>query len=345
MQAISVKPLPADHADAFSLVQVDDPVAAANELLVRVHAVSVNPIDTKMRLAPVRDGSPERILGWDAAGIVVDAGAQTTRFKAGDRVFYAGSVRRSGTNAQLHCVDERLVGRMPTTLGFADAAALPLTTLTAWEALFEHMHVGGTEFGGADDIPRKRSLLIIGGAGGVGSVAIQLASQVPDLTVIATASRPESANWCRELGADAVIDHSGDFADQLKAEGLSGPDYVLMNTAPNRYFDSIADVLAPFGQICSIVDSTEPLDPMKLRSKAGAFVWQGMFVRSNLQTTDMAKQGRILDVASQWVDQGRLRSTRTTEFGPLTAANLAAAHQAIESGRTIGKAVLHWPQD
>lgn len=342
MQVITTQPLSVDEPNAFTLEDRPEPIPMAHDLLVQVQSVSVNPIDTKMRRVPVRDGESSRILGWDAAGIVVSTGNGVRGFSRGDRVFYAGSVRRSGSNAQFHCVDERLVGRMPETLGFDDAAALPLTTLTAWEALFEHLQIGGAEFGGAADMGAQKCLLIIGGAGGVGSVAIQLARQVPNLTIIATASRPESRQWCLDMGAHQVVDHSRSMREQISDLGQQPPDFILLNTGPDQYFDAIVELMAPFGRICSIVESAQPLDLIKLRGKAGSFSWQAMFTRSNLQTSDMAKQGRILDLAAQWVDQGRLMTTKTTDFGSMTPTNLAAAHRTVETSGMIGKGILHW---
>lgn len=317
------------------------PEVRPHDICVRVHAIGVNPIDTKVRMTSPLEGGLDRTLGWDAAGVVGSVGDAVERWKPGDRVYYAGNILRPGTNSEWHCVDGRLVGRMPASLAFADAAALPLTALTAWEALFEHMRIGSTPFGFGDLPGRSRSLLIIGGAGGVGSVAIQLARQVPDLHVIATASREASRAWCEQMGAHEVIDHHDDLAQQLTDRGLAQPDYVLINHQPDSYFERVQKLLAPFGRVCSTVESGEPLDTAKLRSKAGSWSWQAMFARSNLHAVDMDMQGRILDLVGQWVDDAKLVTTRTTDFGDLTTDNLALAHQAIESGEMIGKGVLN----
>ncbi len=343
MKAIAAHPLAAHDPGAFEAVDLPDPTPEARDIVVKVHAVSVNPIDNKMRMTPGRDGQP-RVLGWDAAGTVHALGSAATRFSVGDRVFYAGSMMRSGTNAQLHCVDERIVGRMPASLGFADAASLPLTSLTAWEAMFEHLAIGARFFE-TDPVQTQKTLLILGGAGGVGSIACQLGRQVPDLTVVATASRDASRQWCLQMGAHHVVDHKADLAAQFKEAGLAKPDYVLINTAPEPYFTALSKLIAPFGRMCSIVNATDTLDMMKLRNKAAEFSWQGMFTRSNFQTADMVQQANILDKVSRWVDDGNLRATKSTDFGELSAEHLSDAHVAINDASMIGKAVLHWIAD
>jgi NADPH2:quinone reductase len=341
MRAITVKPGAADAPDTFMVSERPTPEVLPDDICVRVHAVGVNPIDTKMRMSPPADDGVDRTLGWDAAGVVESIGRAVSVWKPGDRVYYAGSILRPGANSEWHCVDGRLAGRIPASLSFADAAALPLTTLTAWEALFEHLHIGATPFGLPDLPERQRTLLIIGGAGGVGSIAIQLARQVPDLTVIATASRDESRQWCEQMGAHEVIDHRHDLGQQLENRGLTAPDYVLINRQPDSYFEPVRQLMAPFARVCSTVESGEPLDTVKLRGKAGSWSWQAMFARSNHHAADMDTQGRILGRVGQWIDDGRLVTTRTTDFGELTPENLAQAHGAIESGQMIGKAVLH----
>lgn len=345
MKAITAYPIVPDAPGAFALVELPDPTPEAHDILVRVHAVSVNPIDNKMRMTPTRKGGADgRVLGWDAAGVVQAVGSEASRFKVGDTVFYAGSVVRSGVNAQLHCVDERIVGRKPGSVSFADAASLPLTSLTAWEAMFEHLGIGARWFE-VNAAPTEKTLLIVGGAGGVGSIACQLARQVPGLTVVATASREASKEWCLQMGAHHVVNHKEDLAEQFKRDGLSAPDYVLLNTEPDPYFEALARLIAPFGRICSIVNASTSLDMMKLRNKSGEFSWQGMFTRSNFQTKDMIQQAHILDKVAQWVDQGKLRATRNTDFGEMTPEHLRDAHVAINNASMIGKGVLHWIAD
>ncbi|WP_151638180.1 zinc-binding alcohol dehydrogenase family protein [Noviherbaspirillum aerium] len=321
---------------ADSLVDLDlaCPVAGARDLLVRIEAVSVNPIDIKMRSArPHRDGQP-RILGWDAAGTVVDVGPQTTLFAPGDRVFYAGSIVRPGCNAELHLVDERLAGAMPTSMSFAEAAALPVASLAGWEALFERMHISD------DGSDAGKSLLVIGGAGGVGSVAIQLAKTVGQLHVIATASRLQSQAWCRHLGADLVVDHRGDLAAQLHASEIRAVDFILCLSDTDRYFSTMATLIKPHGHICCLVESMSPLPMNELRGKSVSFSWEGMFTRSLHATPDMIEQHRILNRVAELVDAGRLRSIVKECFAGVNATNLRQAHALVEAGNTIGKVVL-----
>lgn len=305
-----------------------------HDILVRVEAVSVNPLDVKMRGArPRADGRP-RILGWDAAGVVADVGPRATLFKPGDRVFYAGSIARPGVNAELHLVDERIVGAMPASLGFAQAAALPLASLAAWEALFERMRISASgEDGG-------KTLLIIGGAGGVGSIAIQLAKAVGRLRVAATASRPQSRAWCTDLGADLVIDHRADLAAQLAARGIETVDYILCLAATERYFSAMAKLIKVHGHICALVESAAPLPMNELRIKSASFSWEGMFTRSLHATPDMIEQHRILNRVAGLVDAGWLRSTARHHFCGINAENLRAAHALVEAGSAVGKVVL-----
>ncbi|MEZ5727778.1 MAG: zinc-binding alcohol dehydrogenase family protein [Burkholderiaceae bacterium] len=348
MKAVGLtRDLPIDDPDSLQDLELPRPVPKARDLLVRVEAVSVNPIDTKVR-AP-RDGreDPPRVLGWDAAGVVEAVGDDVELFAPGDAVYYAGSIIRAGANAQYHCVDERIVGHKPASLDFAAAAALPLTAITAWEALFERLHVdrNGRHAG--------RRLLVVGGAGGVGSIAIQLARRLAGLQVVATASRPKSKRWCLDLGADLVIDHSalaaggGDpksdarvYADQLEAAGFGPIDFALCTADLDRQFGALAEALAPFGSICSIVDATAPLPMMKLRRKSASFAWEGMFTRSMFETPDMIEQHRLLEALATALDDGRIRTTMSTDLGTIDAKNLRRAHALIESRHTTGKLVL-----
>jgi alcohol dehydrogenase len=314
-------------------VDIAVPVATGRDLLVKIEAVSVNPIDTKVRAGEAADAAP-RVLGWDAAGTVTAVGPEVTLFKAGDTVYYAGSIVRPGANSEFHLVDERIAGRKPSSLDFAHAAALPLTAITAWEALFDRLAIG------RDGGDAGRSVLIIGGAGGVGSIAVQLAKQLAGLTVIATASRPESASWVRGLGADHVIDHHGDMAAQLLALGIAGVDYVLCLSDTDPHFDAIAQVVAPQGKVVSIVHNTRPLDMDKLFAKCVTWVWEMMFARSMFGTPDMIEQHKLLNEVAALIDAGKLKTTLGEVYGKISAANLARAHAALESRRTIGKIVL-----
>ena len=324
---------PADHPQAFLDLDLPAPAApAGHDLLVEVRAVSVNPVDTKQRQAADPKGKP-RILGFDAAGVVREVGPDCTLFRPGDQVVYAGLITRPGSNAELHLVDERIVGRKPATQGFAEAAALPLTSITAGEALFDRLRIARNK----DPRPGE-AVLLLGGAGGVGSMAIQLARQLTGLTVLATASRPETRDWCLKLGAHHVLDHAGDLPAQVKALGLSVP-YIFSITQTAQHWDASCAILAPFGLICAI-DQTPVLDTNKLKQKAGGLVWEAMFARPLFRTPDMVAQHHLLNAVAELVDAGAVRTTMTEHFGPLNAANLARAHARVESGRVIGKVVL-----
>jgi NADPH:quinone reductase len=321
---------PVDDPACFADVRLPVPAPGPRDLLVRVRAVSVNPVDYKVRRR-TQDAAP-RVLGWDAAGEVVAVGASATRFAPGDRVYYAGDINRPGANAELHVVDERIVGRMPANLSFAQAAAVPLTALTAWEALFERLEVQRPRAGNGH-------LLVIGGAGGVGSMAIQLAARA-GLRVIATASRPESTAWVRELGAHAVLDHAQPLVAQLRAQGLPDPQYILCCNDTDRYFDAMAEAVAPQGRICVIASARQKHDVQALMNKAAALMWENMFAKAEFQTADMDSQQRILGEIADRIEDGRLRTTLREVLGPLTAENLRRAHALLESGRAVGKVVL-----
>jgi zinc-binding alcohol dehydrogenase family protein len=293
--------------------------------------VSVNPIDTKVRArAPVKQ---PRVLGWDAAGIVQTVGTDVTLFKPGDAVFYAGAVARPGTNSELHVVDERIVGRMPASLGFAEAAALPLTAITAWELLFDRLQVLDNANAAG------KSLLIVGAAGGVGSILTQLARQLTGLTVIGTASRPETQAWVKELGAHHVIDHSKDFEPQLQALGISGVDYVASLNQSTQHFPQLAAVVAPQGRI-ALIDDPEMIDVRLLKRKSVSLHWEFMFTRSMFGTDDQIAQHRLLNRVADLVDAGTVKTTLAEHFGTINAANLKRAHALIESGKAKGKVVL-----
>lgn len=330
--------LPIDHPDALIDVDIAKPVAAGRDLLVKVRAISVNPVDIKHRLptSANRDTveSPPRVLGWDVAGVVAAAGPAASLFRPGDAVYYAGSIVRPGGYAQFHLVDERIAGRMPRNLGFAEAAALPLTTITAWQGMFDRM---GISKSGADN---GKSLLIIGGAGGVGSICIQLARRLTGLTVIATASRPESAAWARSLGADHIVDHTRELAPQLKAAGVPEVDYLFCANAADRHFAAFHRIVRAQGKICSIVDAPGEADFTLLKRKSITFCWEAMFTRPIFQTPDMIRQHELLDETAALVESGAVRTTATVNLGAINAANLKRAHKMIEDGRVIGKIVL-----
>jgi NADPH2:quinone reductase len=333
MRAVGYKrSLPIDQAESLIDIEVVKPAPQGRDLLVQVKAVSVNPVDTKVRMRADPKGGEPKVLGYDATGIVAAAGPDARLFNAGDEVWYAGSIVRPGTNSEFHLVDERIVGRKPKSLDFAAAAALPLTSITAWEVLFDR-------FGVARNGGEGRSLLIIGGAGGVGSVAIQLARTLTRLTVIATASRPETQNWCRELGAHHVIDHSKPMGGQLKAAGYRFVDYVFGVTESGQHFDTICDIIAPQGKF-ALIDDPKSLDVSKLKSKSVSLHWEAMFTRSSFQTPDMEAQHTLLDEVAAMVDQGTIRTTVAENLGPINAANLRRAHAMVESGRMRGKVVL-----
>ena len=326
--------LPIDDPESLLDLEVEAPQATGRDLLVEVKAVAVNPVDYKSRAPRPQVESAPKILGWDVAGVVKAAGPEATLFKPGDAVYYAGSRTRPGGNSELHLVDERIVGRKPRTLGFAEAAALPLTTLTAWEGLFDRLGISKT---GGD---AGHAVLIIGGAGGVGSIAIQLGRRLARLRVIATASRPESDTWVRELGADEVIDHTRDLAAQLEALGRPEVEYILCCNSTDRHFPAFAPIIAPQGKICAIVGTQKPVDLAPLMQKSVTFAWELMFTRPMFQTADMIVQHQILDEAATLVEAGTLKSTAATRLAPINAANLKKAHALLEDGHVVGKIVL-----
>jgi zinc-binding alcohol dehydrogenase family protein len=323
---------PADHPEALIDVDLPMPQATGRDLLVKVEAVSVNPVDYKVRSRAEPPPGEVKVLGYDAAGTVHAVGPDCRLFCPGDAVFYAGDIRRSGTNAEYHLVDERIVGRKPASVDFADAAALPLTSITAWELLFDRLAV--SPGGGAGT-----ALLIIGGAGGVGSILIQLARQLTSMTVIATASRPESADWCRDLGAHHVVDHTGDLAAQVAALGAPPVSWVASLTQTEQHFATIAQIVAPQGRI-ALIDDPGLIDVRLLKQKSVSLHWELMFTRSMFQTPDMIRQHELLNTVADLVDNGRLRTTVREHFAAISARNLIKAHRLLESGRSRGKLVL-----
>jgi NADPH2:quinone reductase len=335
MRAIAYhQPGPIDRADALIDVELPRPIPTGRDILVAVRAISVNPVDAKVRTgAAPFDGRDERILGWDAAGVVEAVSPEATRFKVGDEVFYAGDLMRDGSNAEYQLVDERIVGHRPRSIGFAEAAALPLTAITAWETLLDRLKVNDQPAGGA------RAVLIIGGAGGVGSAAIQIARARTDLTVIATASRAGTQDWVRDLGAHHVIDHSQPMAPQIAALGLGAPAFVFSTTHTDRHLADIAELIAPQGRF-ALIDDPASLDIVAFKRKAVSVHWELMFTRSLFDTPDVGEQGRLLDAVAELVDEGRIRTTATDTLSPINAANLIEAHRRIESATTRGKIVL-----
>ena len=334
MKAVAYKtPGPIDREDALQDITLEKPKAGGRDLLVRIIAVSVNPVDTKLRRREAPEGSDWRVLGFDASGIVEGVGPEVQHFKPGDAVYYAGSIARPGTNSEYHLVDERIVGRKPASLTDAAAAALPLTAITAWEMLFDRLDVKRpTSQGGY-------AILVIGGAGGVGSITIQLLRALTDLMVIATASRPQTQDWVRECGAHHVIDHRQALAGQVDALGLGAPGFVFSTTQTGQHLADIVELIAPQGRF-GLIDDPEKLDAMPLKLKAVSLHWELMFTRSLFGTPDMAEQGKLLNEVSELVDAGRIRSTATEVAGKIDAATLRAVHARIESGSARGKIVL-----
>ncbi|MEG3163120.1 zinc-binding alcohol dehydrogenase family protein [Sphingomonas sp. PB2P19] len=324
--------LPID--DPKSLVDIDlpKPEATGRDLLVAVKAVAMNPVDAKIRLRRA-DPPAWQVLGWDAAGVVEAVGLDVTGFAVGDEVYYAGTLNRPGTNAEYHLVDERLVGAKPASLDWAEAAALPLTAVTAWEALFDRLSVNTPVPGG------PRAILIVGGAGGVGSIAVQLARTLTDLTVIATASRDETRDWIRDLGAHHVIDHAKPIAAQVAALGLGAPEFVFSTTHTDAHLAEIVELIAPQGRF-ALIDDPASLDIMPFKQKSVSIHWELMFTRSVFETADMGEQGIILRDVARLVDAGRVKTTLGENFGTIDAANLRRAHARIESHTAKGKIVL-----
>lgn len=326
--------LPLDDPNSLKDVEVPAPKPEARDLLVRVKAVSVNPVDTKVRSTVKQELAAPKILGYDASGIVEAIGSDVTLFKPGDEVFYAGDITRSGTNSQLHLVDERIVGKKPASLDFAGAAALALTSLTAWELMFERMRI---DVNGTD---RGKSMLILSGAGGVGSMAIQLA-KLAGLVVIATASRPETMEWCKQLGADYVIDHRKSVKDELKGAGFERVNYIVNLVDTDGYWQLMGELIAPQGHIGCIVEPKKDVyvgNPLKDASIG--IHWESMFTRSRHKTPDMIEQHKILDRVADLIDSGKIKGTLHKTLTPINAANLREAHRLIESGKSIGKVAL-----
>ncbi|MFT8896073.1 MAG: zinc-binding alcohol dehydrogenase family protein [Acetobacter sp.] len=327
------KSLPVTDENALVDIELPDPVAEGHDLLVEVKAVSVNPVDAKVRMRAEPPPGEWKVLGWDAAGIVRAVGPDVKRFRPGDEVWYAGAVTRQGCNSELHLVDERIVGKKPCTLSWAEAAAMPLTAVTAWEMLFDRLDI-------TRPIPGvPQAILIIGAGGGVGSMAVQLARRPGNVTVIGTASRPETAEWAKAFGADTVLDHSKPLAPQIEAAGLSAPGYVFSITQTDKHFADVVKLIAPQGRF-GLIDDPPSLDIMPFKAKSVSAHWELMFTRSTFQTADVIRQAEILEEVSSLVDAGVLRTTLSDVAGPINAANLRRAHALLESGKAKGKIVL-----
>jgi zinc-binding alcohol dehydrogenase family protein len=329
MKAIGYRqPLPLTNPESLLDLDLPIPQPGPRDLRVAVRAVSVNPVDVKQRANAQPPAGQVRVLGFDAAGIVDAVGADVSLFKPGDAVFYAGAIDRSGSNSAFQLVDERIVGPKPASLDFDAAAALPLTAITAWELLFDRLCVARGAAGG--------TLLVINGAGGVGSILTQIARQLTGLTVVATASRPETIDWCRAMGAHHVIDHTRPLDEGLRAIGI---EQVAGLTATDRHFGAIVKAIAPQGKL-ALIDDPKTLDIVPLKRKSVSIHWELMFTRSLFQTTDMIEQHRLLTEVSRLVDAGTLRTTMTASAGRIDAEGLKRAHALVESGRSIGKTVL-----
>ena len=333
MRAIGYQiPSPIDDPAALVDIELPMPEATGRDVLVQVRAVSVNPVDTKVRRGMKPEDGAWKVLGWDAAGTVAAVGPRARLFKPGDAVFYSGAFGRPGTNAEFHLVDERIVGRKPASLDWPQAAALPLTAITAWEALFDRIDIRRPA--GAPS-----AILIIGGAGGVGSIAIQLVRQLTEVTIIATASRPETQDWVRELGAHHVIDHRKPLAAEIAALGLGAPGFVFSTTNTGAHLTEIAQLIAPQGRF-ALIDDPAILDINPFKRKSVSVHWEFMFTRSMFETPDIDAQGALLNEVAALVDAGKIHTTLGENFGPINAANLRRAHALVESGRAKGKIVL-----
>lgn len=325
--------LPVDNPNAFIDVELPKPEATGRDLLVAVKAVSINPVDTKVRSPKDTVEETPRVLGWDASGVVEAVGPDVTFFKPGDEVYYAGDITRSGSNAEFQLVDERIVGLKPKTLGFVEAAALPLTTITAYESFFDRL---GIDRNGAN---KGQSILIIGAGGGVGSIGIQLA-KAAGLEIIATASRPETSGWVKELGADHVVNHRKPMAEQVRALGFEHVDYIAIFN-DMRHWETAVELIRPQGGIVTIDDTNQPMPMQQMKTKAASLHWELMFTRAMFKTPDMVEQHKLLNYVANEIDAGRIRTTLNEIFTPINASNIRAAHALVETGTTKGKIVVH----
>ena len=325
--------------EPLSLIDIElpQPTASGFDLLVRVKSIAVNPVDCKIRQNVEPENGEHKVLGWDAVGEVVAIGASVSNFKPGDMVFYAGDLNRQGSNAEYQIVDERIVGKKPKSLSASEAAALPLTAITAWELLFERLGIASQQ---PDSSERSNDvILIVGAAGGVGSVLVQLASTLTGATVIGTASRTSSTEWVKKLGADHVIDHTKSLPEQIEQLNIGQVTHVASLTHTDSYLESYVELLAPMGKI-ALIDDPKAIDISKLKQKSLSLHWEFMFTRSMFETKDMNKQHQLLNKISELVDQGYIQTTIGQNLGAINAENLKRAHGFIESGKSIGKVVL-----
>lgn len=335
MKAIGFKTsLPITEEESFVAFETAKPIPGSHDLLVKISAVSVNPVDFKIRQNSAKDTVLEtpKIIGWDAVGIVEAVGENVRLFEVGDSVFYAGDITKQGSNAEYQIIDERIVGKKPTSLTIEEAAVIPLTGLTAWEILFDRIRINPEK-------DKGKSILIIGGAGGVGSIAIQLAKKIAGLTVIATASRPETIDWCKQQGADFVVDHK-DLIASVREAGFQYVDFIVDFVDTNAYWDTMVELIKPQGHIASITGSSDPVALNKLKNKSASFSWELMYTRSMFETDDIQEQHIILNKIADLLDDGTLKTTLNKTFIGLTADNFKKAHELLESGKTIGKIAI-----
>lgn len=335
MKAIGFKTsLPITDKESFIEFETIKPIAKGRDLLVKISAVSVNPVDFKIRQNSAKDTILEtpKIIGWDAVGIVEAVGEDVRLFEVGDEVYYAGDITKQGSNAEYQIVDERIVGFKPKSVSIEEAVAMPLTSLTAWEILFDRIRINPEK-------DKGKSILIIGGAGGVGSIAIQLAKKIAGLTVIATASRPETVAWCKKQGADHVVDHKN-LIESVRESGFQYVDFIVDFVDTNLYWDTMVELIKPQGHIASITGSSEPVALNKLKNKSASFSWELMYTRSMFETDDMQEQHVILNKIADLIDDGTLKTTLNVKLKGLTADNFKKAHELLESGKTIGKIAI-----
>lgn len=332
MKAIGYKEnLPIENIASLQDIELATPKASGKDILVEVKAISVNPVDYKIRQNRISEDGTWNIIGWDASGIVKEVGDEVTLFKVGDEVWYAGDINRQGSYAQFQLVDERIVGHKPKNLSFGEAAALPLTSLTAWELLFDRMNVNKTD-------PEK-SILVIGAAGGVGSVLVQLVQQITQLKIIGTASRPETRSWLKDLGVDSIINHRNKLSEEIAKQHLSEPDYIISLNATEQHQDEIVKIIKPQGKF-GFIDDPKTFNVMPFKIKAVSTHIELMFTRSLFQTADMIEQHHILNEVSKMIDKGLIKTTLGAHFGKITAENLRKAHALLESQKAKGKIVL-----
>jgi NADPH:quinone reductase len=324
--------LPIGDLQSLVDVELDKPTPYGRDLLVAIKAIAVNPVDAKVRAPKDKIEMSPRVLGWDASGVVVAVGPDVTLFTPGDEVYYAGDLTRPGTNSEFHVVDERIVGHKPRTLTHAEAAALPLTTITAYEAFFDRLRID------RDGAHAGQTILIIGGAGGVGSIGIQLAKRA-GLLVIATASRPETIAWVKELGADHVVNHREPMVEQVRALGFKHVDHIAIFN-DMRHWEAAVELVRPQGAIVTIDDTHLPMPMAGMKTKAASLHWEFMFARSMHRTPDMIAQHHLLTYVAREIDAGRIRTTVAEVLKPINAANLRKAHAMVEAGTTRGKIVL-----